>query len=126
MKISAILAGLMLASLTMGAAAEKQHQPKAKPTYSSEKKKRQVKAPTATRSSSAQELHRVEQSGTRVSGGHRTEEAKTRRAAGVKPLKQDSNAPIHFASSGGSGGKGGGGKAANNYKGRLRHKGSHR
>lgn len=128
MKTSVLLAGLILASLTVSASAEKHRQPKARPSYSDEKAKgsRPVKTATAPRSSSAQELHRIEQSGARASTARKAGEGKTRRPAGMKPLKQDGNPPIHFASSGSSGGKGSNGKAANNYKGRLRHKGSHR
>ena len=128
MKRSVLLAGLMVAGMTLGASAEKQHQPKAKPTYSDEKSKsRPVKAPTATRSYSAQELRKIEQSGARVSAPRRSEEGRSRRTAGAKPLKQEANPPIRFASSGNSGGgKGKNSQAANAYKGRLRHKGSHR
>lgn len=118
----------MVLGVSLGAYAEKQRQPKAKPSYSEERSKanRPMKAPAAGRSSSAQELHKIEQSGARVSVARKAEEGKSRRSAGAKPLKQDGNPPIHFASSGSSGGKGKSGQAANSYKGRLRHKGSRR
>ena len=129
MRFSLIL-GLLLASLVVTAAAQKHQKPKAKPSYSEEK---DAKAPSRTvkppsnKSSSAQELHRLEQSSSKTSGARRgTSNKAPRTGAVLKAEKQERNPPIQFSSSGG-GTHGGKGKAGSNeYKGRLRHKGSHR
>jgi len=128
MRFSLVLA-LVLASLTITATAQKHQKPKAKPTYNEEKHggkggARAVKEPT-TRSSSAQELRRVEQSGARATGSKKADSGKA--AARTNPVlkgqKKEENPPIRFASSGGAG-HGSKGKGGDQLKGRLRHKGS--
>ena len=128
MRFSLVIA-LALAGLTMTATAEKHRRPKAKPSYSEENKgnkggARAIKEPAA-RSSSAQELRRVEQSGARASASRKAESGKAARtsAAALKGQKGKENPPIHFASPGGSA-KGSKSKGGDPYKGRLRHKGS--
>ena len=127
MRFSLVLA-LAVAVLTVTAMAEKHSKPKAKSSYSEENKgskgsARPIKEPSV-RSSSAQELRRVEQSTARASASRKTESAKTARTATVlKGQKGEGNPPIHFAS-GGSSGKGSKSKTGDPYKGRLRHKGS--
>jgi hypothetical protein len=128
MRFSLVLA-LALASLTIPAIAQKHQKPKAKPSYNEEKQNgkggaRAVKEPTS-RSSSAQELRRVEQSGARATASKKTESGKAARTnAALKGQKKDENPPIRFASSGGSG-HGSKGKTGDQLKGRMRHKGSH-
>lgn len=114
----------------MSASAQKHQKPRAKPSYNEEKAakspNRTVKAP-ATHASTAQDLRRVEQSSAKMSGSHKaggSQQAHTT-AAALKAEKKDSNPPIHATgSTAGHGSKGN--KGADPYKGRLRHKGSHR
>ena len=126
MRFSLVLA-LALAGLTMTATAQKHQRPKAKPSHSEEKQSksgaRAVKEPS-TRSSSAQELRRVEQSGARASAPRKAESGKAARTnPALKGQKKEENPPIHFGSSGGTG-HGGKSKGGDQLKGRLRHKGS--
>ena len=127
MRFSLVLA-LALAILTITATAQKHQKPKAKPTYNLEKQSskggaRAVKEPTA-RTSSAQELRRVEQSGARATASKKAESSKAARTnAALKGQKKEENPPIRFASSGGAG-HGSKGKGGDQLKGRLRHKGS--
>ncbi|MBI3475635.1 MAG: hypothetical protein HY010_07865 [Acidobacteria bacterium] len=124
MRYAAVLA-LALAGLTMTASAQKPQKVKTKPSHSEEKESKgshAVREP-ANRTSAAQELKRVEQSGSKLSV-RKSENAKPARVnPALRAQRKDANPPIHFASSGGSG-KGGKGKAGDPYKGRLRHKGN--
>ncbi len=133
MRFSLVLA-LALAGLTMTAAAQKHQKPKAKPSYTEEKRSgksqtRAIKKP-ATHGSTAQELRRVEQSSAKVSASRKAESGKAARTSPalkgqkLKGQKKEANPPIHFASSGSSG-KGSKSKGGDPTKGRLRHKGSH-
>jgi hypothetical protein len=120
---------LAMASLTIAAVAQKNEKPKAKPTYSEEKgakgSSRAVKQPSS-RNASEQELRRVEQSSARTLASRKAEGNKAPRTGAVlKAEKQGKNQPIHFSSTGSSRGAKGS-KSGNEYKGRLRHKGSHR
>ena len=122
MRFTVVLA-LAMAGLTMTAAAQKTQ--KTKPSHDIEKDSKKgshVVVKDSAKSSTSQELRRVEQSGSKVAGSRRAESAKANRAPVLKAEKKESNPPIHFGSSGG--GKGGKGKAGDPYKGRLRHKGS--
>jgi hypothetical protein len=127
MRFSLVLA-LALAGLTITATAQKHQRPKAKPSHSEEKQSgksgaRAAKEPSP-RSSSAQELRRVEQSGVRVSASRKAESGKAARTnPALKGQKKEENPPIHFASS--ASGKGSKSKGGDPLKGRLRHKGSH-
>jgi hypothetical protein len=122
--IFSLVLALMVVGLTMSATAQKQHQ-KPKASYNEEKQSskgaRAVKEP-GVRTSSAQELRRVEQSSARASATHKAPSGKTAHAPVLKGQKGDANPPIHFASA--SPGKGSKGKTADPLKGRLRHKGS--
>lgn len=125
MRFSAILA-VAIVSTTMASYAQKVTKPKGKPSYSEEREnsKKGVRAPkdtTASRTSAASELRRVEQSSTKVSG-RRTDSSKaTRNNPALKATKKEGNPAIHFSSAGGSGKSSG--KSADALKGRLRHKG---
>ena len=126
MRFSLVLA-LALAGMPMIATAQKHQKPKAKPSYNEEKSSksgaRAVKEP-GTRSSTATELRRVEQSGARVSASRKAESAKAARTnPALKEQKKEANPPIHFGSSGGTS-HGGKSKGGDQLKGRLRHKGS--
>ena len=123
MRFSLVLA--LVVGLTMSATAQKHQKPKAKASYTEEKQSgkgaRAVKEP-GVRTSSAQELRRVEQSGARMSATHKTQSGKAAHAPVLKGQKGDGNPPIHFGSAGP--GKGSKGKTGDPYKGRLRQKGS--
>ena len=125
MRFSLVLA-LALAGLAITATAQKHQRPKAKPSYNEEKSSkggaRAVKEP-GTRSSTATELRRVEQSGARASASRKAEGSKARTSAALKGEKKEANPPIHFGSSGGTA-HGGKSKGGDQLKGRLRHKGS--
>jgi len=128
MKFSVALA-LAMAGLTMTVSAQKLQKPRTKPSHSEEKesgkKSRTVKEP-ANKSTAATELRRVEQSSANASASRKAESSKAARTnPALKVKEKDSNPPIHLASSGGSG-RGGKGKAGDPFKGRLRHKGSHK
>src|SRR5256885_2129105 len=121
MRLLVILA-LVMVGLTVTSSAQKVQ--KTKPSHSSEKEEKKsshVPIKDSNKSTASQELRRVEQSGSKVSGS-RHENAKATRTPVVKGEKKEANAPIHFSSSGS--GKGGKSKAGDPYKGRLRHKGS--
>ena len=127
MRFSLVLA-LSLAALTMTAAAQKHQKPKSKPSYTAEKEAkggggRNVKAVPAAKSSSAQELRRVEQSSAKAQGSHKADSSK-RSAPALKGQKKETNPPIRLSGGGGKGSKSG--KGADPNKGRLRHKGSHK
>ena len=121
-----LVLALALAGLTMTATAQKHQKPKTKPSYNEEKSgkgsARAVKEP-GTHSSTATELRRVEQSGTRASASRKAESSKARTNAALKGEKKEANPPIHFGSSGGTA-HGGKSKGGDQLKGRLRHKGS--
>jgi hypothetical protein len=129
MKFSVVLA-LAMAGLTMTASAQKLQKPRTKPSHSEEKESgkktsRAIKEPVS-RTNAATELRRVEQSSAKASASKKAESSKAARTnPALKVKEKDSNPPIHLASSGGSG-RGGKGKAGDPYKGRLRHKGSHK
>ncbi len=120
---------LAMASLTITAMAQKHEKPKAKPSYSDEKEgkgsSRAMKQPSS-RNTSGQELRRLEQSSAKTLASRKTQGNKAPRTGAVlKAEKQEKNQPIHFSSTGSRrGGKGS--KSANEFKGRLRQKGSHR
>jgi hypothetical protein len=126
MRFSVVLA-LTLAALTMAASAQKHQKPKTKPTYTEEKQakgaSRAVKAP-AEHSSTAQELRRVEQSGAKASATH-----KGGNQAHLPPAlkeKKETNPPISVSGASHPGHANKGSKKSDPYKGRLRHKGSHK
>ena len=123
MRFSLVL--VLVVGLTMSATAQKHQKQKGKASYTEEKQSskgaRAVKEP-GVRTSSAQELRRVEQSSARASATHKAPSGKTAHAPVLKGQKGDANPPIHFASA--SPGKGSKGKTADPLKGRLRHKGS--
>jgi hypothetical protein len=122
MRYSVILA-VAMAGLAITASAQKMQ--KTKPSHNSEKESKKGShvaiKDAPNKSTATQELRRVEQSGSKVSGS-RHETAKATRTTAVKGEKKEANPPIHFGSSGS--GKGGKSKAGDPYKGRLRHKGS--
>jgi len=125
----ALTMALMAACLVVGAEAQKQQKPKSKPTYTTDKSSkgssRSVRL-SSGHNNSAQELHRLEQSSAKTSAARRgSSDRAPRTGAVVRAEKQERNPPIHFAS--GQESKGGKGKKGGDpYKGRLRHKGSHR
>jgi hypothetical protein len=128
MKFSLILA-LTLAALTMHATAQKYQKPKARPSHSVDKDEksqpRSLKV-TAPRDSAAQELHKAEQSGARMSVSRKAGSDKAARTAQLARVqKQEANPPIHFTAGKSSGG-GSKGKQSNSLKGRLRQKGNHK
>lgn len=113
--------------LAIPAAAEKSQKQKQKPSYSEEKGTKgsaHTMRPPSNRNSSAQELRKLEQSSAKTAGSRKGDKA-PRSGAVLKAEKEERNPPIQFSSAGG-GSKGAKGKSANSYKGRLRHKGSHR
>lgn len=126
----AVIAGLLIASLTVSAFAQKHQRPKAKATYSAEKESkgsgRTSKAPAPGRDPAAQELRKLEQSSAKTAGARHSEPGRAPRSAAVfRAEKQERNPQINAKGSAGhSSGKGS--KSADSTKGRLRHKGSHR
>lgn len=125
----AVVAGLMIACLSVSAVAQKHQRPKAKPTYTAERESkgsgRVSKAPTAGHDPATQELHKLEQSSAKSAGSRRSEDARAPRTAAVlRADKQERNPPINAKGSAHQSGKGS--KTADSSKGRLRHKGSHR
>ncbi|HUM04211.1 MAG TPA: hypothetical protein VLT90_02045 [Terriglobales bacterium] len=126
MRLSWILP-LVVAVMCLPAAAQKYQKPKAKPTYSEERSAKgsaRAAKPAPSRDATAQELHRVEQSSSKVPGSRRGDSSRAPRTV-VKAEKEERNPPIQATGSR-SRGQGGKGKTSNSYKGRLRHKGSHR
>ena len=123
-----VIVTVVLASLGLTASAQKREKPKAKPSYNEDKaaKGGHSAKPATARDSSSQELHRIEQSNARLAGARRSEAGRApKNGTLLRSDKQERNPPIQISSRGTSG-KGASGKSANSYKGRLRHKGSHR
>jgi hypothetical protein len=112
-----------LASLSLSAAAQTNHQTKAKPAHHpvQAKKAAPVKEPKLQQDSAAQQLHRTEQSSAKVAASKKGQ-PKVGKAGLMKAQREKPNPPIRFSSA-----KGGGGglnaKGGNAYKGRLRQKG---
>jgi hypothetical protein len=121
-----VTVALLVVGLSMSGFAQKVRKPRAKAVHSEERDSNQKSAPigkeTNSRTSAASELRRVEQSSAKVSGSRRNDSARAARTnPGLKAQKKDGNAPIHFASTGGSGKPNA--KSGDALKGRLRHKG---
>jgi hypothetical protein len=127
MRLSVILVAL-ITGLAISASAQKPLKTKTKPTHSEERESgkttaRSGRQPVA-RNSAEQELKRVEQSSSKVSGASRNQSAKTARNNPVlKAQKKEANPPIRPTASGGAGKSAG--KQGDGLKGRLRHKGRH-
>lgn len=110
---------LALVAVTVPAGAQKKNKVVVKPSHEEKSAKGgPVKGP-APRSSSSQELQRIEQQTAKSSAGVKSERA---HVAPVKKQREKPNAPIHFVS--GTGAHGAGSGSANTSKSRVRTHGN--
>jgi len=121
------LFALILASLTLAAAAQEYKTPKAKPYHSASNEKQGKTGGTnkqlAPQTSNSLELRRLEAQTAKASASNKAAKQRTRSARVVKTEHDKPNPPIHFSSATGThGGMTDQGK--NPYKGRVRQKGS--